>query len=311
MTYATASLAPTQGTDAAFRAWGSGISALLAAAGLVQTADTGQINWATVTRPTLANTSQGYEIWRFPDALQATRPIFLKIEYGSGTNSGVPQMWVTVGTATDGAGTLSAHASFPGSTIARVAIGPAGSTWSAAGSFACHANYTDGEFCLVAFPGAQAATQHGWIYWISRTRGSDGAANGDGFTATYSTGGFETAANMAVTTAMRHFFGASPAQGASISGGLGLLHGTLWPAVTAVATGAVQWLSPVLTGLGYAACGPSKLLLACFKGDVPNGTAFTATHYGASHTWVGFASFVTSFGLQTATNPIAVVLRTD
>jgi hypothetical protein len=34
-------------------AWGSGIAAQIAAMGLVQTSDTGQINWATVTRPAI------------------------------------------------------------------------------------------------------------------------------------------------------------------------------------------------------------------------------------------------------------------
>jgi hypothetical protein len=44
-----------------------GIAAQIAAMGLVQTSDTGQINWVTVARPAL-NTIAGYEIWRFNDA---------------------------------------------------------------------------------------------------------------------------------------------------------------------------------------------------------------------------------------------------
>jgi hypothetical protein len=68
--------------DATFRAWGSGIAAQIAAMGLVQTSDTGQINWVTVARPAL-NTIAGYEIWRFNDALQATKPVFIRIDYGT------------------------------------------------------------------------------------------------------------------------------------------------------------------------------------------------------------------------------------
>src|SRR3954452_19330861 len=91
--------------DAEFRTWGSAIGPQIAAMGLVQTADTGQINWATVLRPGL-NTSAGYEIWRFADALQATKPVFIRIEYGIAAVTDRMRIIARVGTATDGAGTL-------------------------------------------------------------------------------------------------------------------------------------------------------------------------------------------------------------
>ena len=92
-------------TDAAFRTWGSAISSALTTIGLTNTSDTGQINWTTVTRPT-ANTMAGYEIWRFNDTLQSTRPIFIKLEYGTGSNVLYPHMVASIGTGSDGAGTL-------------------------------------------------------------------------------------------------------------------------------------------------------------------------------------------------------------
>lgn len=92
-------------SDATFRVWGSDLSSKFAAAGLVQTADTGQINWATVTRPG-AIAFAGYEIWRFADALQAAAPVFVKVEYGTSNNAATPALRLSVGTATNGAGTL-------------------------------------------------------------------------------------------------------------------------------------------------------------------------------------------------------------
>lgn len=92
-------------SDATFRAWGSELSAKLQAAGLVKTTDTGQIDWATVARPT-TNTAAGYEMYRFNDALQATAPVFIKIEYGTGGSATTPITWIDAGTGTDGAGTL-------------------------------------------------------------------------------------------------------------------------------------------------------------------------------------------------------------
>ena len=92
--------------DATFREWGLELSTKLAAAGLVQTADTGQINWATVLRVT-SNTDAGYEIWRMNDAMQATAPVFFRIAYGTHTGVTGPRIQITSGTATNGAGVLS------------------------------------------------------------------------------------------------------------------------------------------------------------------------------------------------------------
>lgn len=91
--------------DADYRAWWDAIRAQFTAVGLVQTSDTGQLNPASHTRPA-ANNYSGYEIWRFADTLQATLPIFMKIEPGVGTAQDRPSIRMTVGTSTNGAGTL-------------------------------------------------------------------------------------------------------------------------------------------------------------------------------------------------------------
>jgi hypothetical protein len=108
MAATTWSSAPDNTNDTTFRAWGSALSAQIAAMGWIQTADSGQINWTTVTRPAGTNTSAGYEIWRMDDALQATTPVYLKIEYGTAAVNTRVALWFTVGGGTDGAGTMSA-----------------------------------------------------------------------------------------------------------------------------------------------------------------------------------------------------------
>lgn len=93
-------------TDANFRLWGSHISAKLASMGWAMTSDTGQVNWTTVTSP--AAGVFVYEIWQPQDALQTGGTVFyVKVEYGSssaGTKG--PRFRVTVGTGTNGSGTL-------------------------------------------------------------------------------------------------------------------------------------------------------------------------------------------------------------
>lgn len=102
-------------SDAGFRAWGSELSGQLTSVGttsgcLTQTADTGQINWATVNRPG-TNTAAGYEIWQLTDSLGVSSPIYLKVEYGTGGVATAPYLAVTVGTGTNGSGTLTGSVS--------------------------------------------------------------------------------------------------------------------------------------------------------------------------------------------------------
>lgn len=92
-------------SDATFRAWGSELAAKFAAVGMVQTADTGQINWVTVTRPAI-NTVGGYEIWRLSGSA-----LYFKIEYGTAGFATVPGLWFTCGTGSNGTGTLTGQLS--------------------------------------------------------------------------------------------------------------------------------------------------------------------------------------------------------
>lgn len=101
----------TNSSDANFRSWGSYIAASMGAVGLVQTADTGQINWVTVLTPAGINTYQGYEIWRFADTLQATAPVYIKIQYGEGASADGPGVRIQFGSGSNGTGTLTGNLS--------------------------------------------------------------------------------------------------------------------------------------------------------------------------------------------------------
>lgn len=94
-------------TDAKFQAWVQAIEAAFLASGfLVVAADTGQINPATVTKPTVVSTYAGFRIYKANDSLQATKPLYVKMEYGVSIGVNRPICRVTIATATNGAGTL-------------------------------------------------------------------------------------------------------------------------------------------------------------------------------------------------------------
>lgn len=101
MTTLATSTVVSMANTTALRALGTEVNTWFGAIGLVQTADTGQINWTTVTLPAAA-TIIGYEIWRFADS-----SIYFKLEWR--TNSGQtnsPIFFLTVGTGSDGAGAI-------------------------------------------------------------------------------------------------------------------------------------------------------------------------------------------------------------
>ena len=101
----TISAAPTQTTDAEFRAWVTAISNGFQAL-FTKVTQTGEINLATVLKPSTSGASQGFEVYRFNDSLQATAPIFFKIEYGSSSSATSLAVWLTVGKGVDGSGNL-------------------------------------------------------------------------------------------------------------------------------------------------------------------------------------------------------------
>lgn len=126
-------------SDVAFRAWGSELSGKLSAVGMIQTADTGQINWSTVVRAGTTSDA-GYEIWRFNDTQQSTAPIYLKLLYGTGSSTSAPRLGYQVGSGTNGAGTINGQ---------NTAVTYSASGLTTATSKNSFISYSDGFFGLV------------------------------------------------------------------------------------------------------------------------------------------------------------------
>lgn len=150
-------------TDANFRAWGSYISARMAAVGLIQTADTGQVNWTTVLRPTVINTYMGYEIWRLADTLQSTFPVYYKIQYGAGPIATQPSIRVQFGSGSDGVGNLTGNLS---------TVFEAGCP-AVAGACVVRGSGSTSRFCM----NGGFTTAGGYGMWFGFERSKDGNGN--------------------------------------------------------------------------------------------------------------------------------------
>ena len=169
MTTAITSFPTALTDDASFRAWGSSISAQLAAVGLVRTSDTGQINWATATWPAVGGAIAGYEMYRFSDSLQDTKPIFIKLEYSAYSASrNLPGIRVTIGTSTNGAGGISGIGSVnPMNTGGSAISSPAG----------CYCCASPSSLYLV-FGQLTSVAAH---LFIERSKDASGQYTGDGW----------------------------------------------------------------------------------------------------------------------------------
>lgn len=153
-------------TDALFRAffqfWHDGF----ANGNWIQTSDTGQINLTTVTKPVAANTVAGYEVWRMDDALQATAPVFLKIEYGTGAaNASTPGIWYTFGTGSDGSGTLTGT-----TTVRKQFVSPS----NGGGTFTAMITSDTNRFAYVSNITTAAQTIFFYMFTVERSKDGSG-----------------------------------------------------------------------------------------------------------------------------------------
>ncbi|WP_169165106.1 hypothetical protein [Cellulomonas taurus] len=249
MTHTSFTVAPTNATDSAFRAWGSGLSAALAQVGMVKVPTAGQIDWATVLAPTNIRLTQGFEIWRFDDQLQATHPLFVKIEYGSsGWAPVAPGLTITVGKGVTGP-------TITGVLVPRTAVsdGTTSSTGAASDTPQEHIVSTcSGRSCLVVVFNASNPSVYGSpVFVLERSRDNAGRATGDGVSFTCSMGAVTTAIQSAPPNP---FYATAYASEAQAVGAIPAvlpytLSGATLTASSSLATGVI---APVLPWVAFA-----------------------------------------------------------
>jgi hypothetical protein len=146
------------------------LSDALAAVGLTRTTDTGQVNWATVSTLPGSATIRDYEVYRLNDSLQATKPIYMRVDYGY--TSLLMTYQITFGTSTDGAGNIG------GVTTGRLAFTSATSGVGTQSWWISH----DGTYLTIVWMVTPGGTSNGTqIMCFDRFRNLDLSANGDGY----------------------------------------------------------------------------------------------------------------------------------
>lgn len=266
MATANTSLFLSNDTQARFNAWVQWVHDRLVQFGWTQTGDTGQIANPIVAALPAGNTAAGYEIWRPNDALT---PFYVKIEYGTGGNTNGPSIWITVGTATNGAG------GFVGPTTNRTLVQMSPITVSALN---CWASGSSNRF---AFALGSDPAQSGNIYYmyfgVERTKAADGTDNLDGVTVISHMNSGVTGVQFANQTlgyvgnaGLVQFFGAGdiPTGGESSS-----------------VFGADSYTFPLKPYLGYAR-NPIMNFTVCFAADFTREQPIDLEVYGATHKYM-------------------------
>lgn len=154
--------------DTEWRSWGKGLSDALTAVGFVKSSDTGQVDWATSTKPATGSTYPVYEIRRLSDSLQSACPVYAKLEYGCDSGANRPATRLSVGKGSDGAGNLT------GILVTPTAMSPAASSVSTtawAGS---------GDGSMVHYTPPTLVTTGNMGFVIERSRTAGGTPTGTG-----------------------------------------------------------------------------------------------------------------------------------
>lgn len=158
--------------DAEFRTWGKFFSDSLEAAGWTKTADTGQINWTTVTKPVGTNTAAGYEVRKSP-TLGGSQDLYVKLEFGTAGGATNVALWHTLGTGSNGAGTLTGvvttRTQVPSSNLANAAEDLVSAT---------------GNYFALETVHTGAATSNAILLVVERLTDADGAYLTDGWIVT-------------------------------------------------------------------------------------------------------------------------------
>lgn len=280
MATATLSKIYDNSSDANFIAWAKSISDQLTAFGWTKVTDSGTVNWATVTRPTVANTAQGYEIWAPNDALQATDAYMVKVEYGAGASALFPSVWLTVGNGSNGAGTLT------GNVTTRVQLQANGNIASVQNMKFSGAN---NRFVCALAPEYNTA-QNMIAFGFERTHDGTGADVAGGLLM-FGIGSGVKVQQVCPSTGT----GAAPTQEAGL--------GCVTPLAAASVRGTQFGVYPVFPFLG-AMLNPLRNALVYFNAEITANVPITATHYGAATTLYTVGGAIGSFSRGSGTDAV-------
>jgi hypothetical protein len=264
-------------SDANFDAIGAGMyDAIVNTMGWVEKLDTGRADWAS--NP--ARPSAGNYLWNIygpNDALQTGSSVYyVKIEIGL-TSSSQPQFRFSLGTGTNGSGTLTGYIIGPYA-INDSTIGHSGNL--GANGWECRFSGNTGRLGFIMFRNSGANTP--MSVFVERTLNTDGTPNGNGVTLV-ACGRFGSSPASVQRTLMFGLGLGVEHNGGGNNGSLAIIYIQPNPAEA----GGKLPISPVFPDYGKF-LNPMTVCASMRTSDCPEGAILQTTLYGATRTY--FAS---------------------
>ncbi len=295
-TYTTPSAFVFSGAQAGFvptQGWIYGLRDLrdaLVGCGLVQTTDTGQIdftaNVGSTTAPAAlaAHSFSGFFIMRFNDALQATKPVFVKLRFQSVASGVISGLQIQVGEGTNGAGDLTGR---------RTSAVSLPMTGNAAGVSSSNSVTTlaagGGTEAFVAWHHrfmTDTATTESFLLGMERTRDATGAVDGEGVLFLWGSGANTANHGPGWATLAWPTNGSTPADSVDAVGWLrGVSSARRKQAQTSFVNGNDVGPLPPVGGALFPAYRHTTGLFLVRHSDIPNDTIFTASVPGGTRTF--------------------------
>lgn len=279
-------------TDALFREFGKFFSDSWESLGWAKQADTGQIDWATVTRETTtAWNMKGYEIRK--SGTGGGTAVYMKVQYGAGQSANSLGIKIHYGTGSDGTGTITG-----GFTATDLRMMGASGAVAGVGTFIVAGD--DERFTI--HQGEVATPANNSMAYFQRT--CDVATGNDNSTG-WVWGSIGYLASQLAQSQYGEFVGGAGTQDAA--------HSWMYFPRLSVAGGAVPYFpvfAQALTGSGYFMV---RDVLLCPYSHAPIGSIHVVNHYGANLTFrsvVGNTTVAVHWGYATAVS-MACLMRID
>lgn len=243
---------------------------VLTAGGWVRTADTGQTsNYSAVNMAATAT----YQVWRMGDALQATNPVFLRIDTLANSQF-VGDL--TVGTGSNGSGTIT------GQIGPKIRVGPGSyNNLTSMPSYFCATNNT-----LQVYAFHSATATYPFYFSLERTRDGAGNPSSDGMVVVAKDSG-----------SARQFY--IPFTGSWVQ--MGEVKCFFPTGATSMANGANVVVAPILVATSSSLKNPMVSSLVYASADLTQFNPTTIPVLGTNHTYLP-----TGYSIGSALSPSAV-----
>lgn len=250
-------------TLANFKSWAQAISSFMTTAGWLQGSDTGQVNWSTISTVPGTN-AYVYEIWQPNDGLTN---FFLKVEYGNNGGTNNPAVRLSIGTGTNGAGTLT------GVTVGTF-VQPSSLASSPTTTFECNFFGSPGLLAIMLWRNGTGSAAP-FVFCVERSLNSSGSYT-NGYVTLWTVGGSSLSFNQ---QSIVFGIGVAPSltsQPGSIRGQFGGISGAFNGSIPAdLCAPYVGFWDQQCTVLGSASAA-----------DFTEGISFAGTVYGSTRTYM-------------------------